>query len=114
MLSRHIYLEQRFRETPTAHVNVGRPLPARTSTNEDWSCETRAVDELKRYLTGTGPIPEQRALEALQDDQLHPYYYSRSAHLLPGDRTLLKHFRKWLRHQHTADNSSSIKNCGQP
>lgn len=38
-----------------------------------------------------------------RDYRLHPYHYSRSTHLLPGDCPIRMYVYKFLRHQHTAD-----------
>jgi hypothetical protein len=97
-------LEQRLRETgsvtPVALVNAGRPRTVRTPANED--AIIAAVEKLTRYRTRIG-LSQPRVLEVLYDDQLHPYHYSRSAHLSPDDRPLRMQFCEWLRHQHTAD-----------
>jgi hypothetical protein len=45
----------------------------------------------------------------LHDDQLHPYHYSRSAHLFLEHRPLFMQFLEWLRHERTAD----MTFCGQ-
>jgi hypothetical protein len=78
---------QRLRDTgsvtPTALVNAGRPRTARTPTNED--ATTAAVErepwrsscDIARKLG----LSQPRVLEVLHDDQLHPYYDSRSAHV---------------------------------
>jgi hypothetical protein len=45
----------------------------------------------------------QESLQVLHDDQLHPYHYSRSAHLFLVDRPVFMQFLEWLRHERTAD-----------
>jgi hypothetical protein len=90
-------LEQRLRGTgsikPTALVNAGRPRTARILDNKDaiiaavegepWrgSCDIALELGLSR----------PRILEIFHDVQLHPYHYSRSAHLFPDDRILRMH-----------------------
>jgi hypothetical protein len=91
-------LEQRLRETgsvtPTALVNAGRPGTVRTPANEDAIIAAverepwRSSRDIERELG----LSQPKVLEVLLDDQLHPYHYSRSAHLFPEDRPLRMKF----------------------
>jgi hypothetical protein len=102
-------LEQCLRETgsvtSTALVNVGRPRTVRPPANED--AITAAVERepwrSSRDIARELGLSQPRVLEVLHDDQLHPYHYSRGAHLFPDDRFLRMQFCEWLRHQHAAD-----------
>jgi hypothetical protein len=102
-------LEQRLRETgrvtPTALVNAGRPWTVRTPANEDAiiAAVEREPWESSRDIARELGLPQPRVLEVLHDDQMHPYHYSRSAHLFPDDRPLRMQYCAWLRHQHAAD-----------
>jgi hypothetical protein len=80
-------LEQRLRVTgsvtPTALVNAGRPRTVRTPANEDVIIAAvegepwRSSLDIARELG----LSQPRVLEVLHGDQLHPYHYSRSAHV---------------------------------
>jgi hypothetical protein len=102
-------LEQRLRETgsvtPTALVNAGRPRTVRTPANEDATIAAleREPWRSSRDIAREFGLSQPKVLEVLHDCQLHPYHYSRSAHLFPDDRPLGIQFCEWLRHQHSAD-----------
>jgi hypothetical protein len=87
-------LEQRLRETgnvrPTAKVNEGRPWTPRTPANAGDVSTTVELEpwESSRELG----LSHLRVLETLRDDELHPYHYSRRAHLFPDDRPLRMKF----------------------
>jgi hypothetical protein len=80
-------LEQRLHETgsvkPTALMNAGRPRTVRTPANEDAIISAverepwRSSHEIERELG----LSQPGVLEVLHEDQLHPYHYSRSAHI---------------------------------
>jgi hypothetical protein len=100
-------LEQRLPEigsvTTTALVNAGHPRTVRTPAKED-----AIIAAVEREPWRSCDIPRElglsqpRVLEVLNDNQLHPYHYSRSAHLFSVDRPLRMQFYELL-HQHAAD-----------
>jgi hypothetical protein len=98
-------LEQRLRGTTTALVNAGRPRTVRTPANEDdiISAVEREPWRSSRDIARELGLSQPRVLEVLHGDQLHPYHYSRSAHLVPDDRPLRMQFCEWLRHRYAAD-----------
>jgi hypothetical protein len=69
-------------ETPTAHVNAGRPWTVRTATDEDVIFSP--VERGTRDVAGEFGLSRQMALESLYDDQLQ------SADLFPDDTILRK------------------------
>jgi hypothetical protein len=91
--------------TPMALVNAGCPWTVWTTANKDaivasveWE-PRRSSHDIAQELG----LSQPRVLEVLNDDQLHPYDYSRSAHLFPDNRPLWMQFCEWLRHQHAVD-----------
>jgi hypothetical protein len=74
-------LEQGLRETgsvtPTALVNAGRPRTVQTPANEDdiITVVEREPWRSSRDIARELGLSQQRVLEVLHDDQLHPYHY---------------------------------------
>jgi hypothetical protein len=103
-------LEQRLCETGsviphTALANSGLPRTVRTPANEDAiiAALEREPWRSSRDIARELGLSQLRVLEVLHADQLHPYHYSRSAHLFADDHPLRMQFCEWLRHQHAAD-----------
>jgi hypothetical protein len=69
--------------TPTAHVNAGRLWIVRTPTNEDAITADVERDPWRssRDIARELGLSQPRVPEALHGEQLHPYHYSRSAHV---------------------------------
>jgi hypothetical protein len=60
-------------------------------------------------------LTQTQVLKVLHEDQLHPHYCSRSAHLCPNDRSLRMQLPEWLQREQTAALLLSIfaTFCGQ-
>jgi hypothetical protein len=56
--------------------------------------QCRSLRDIARDLE----LSQPRDFEIFNDDELHPYYYSRSSYLFPDVRPLRMHFCELLRH----------------
>jgi hypothetical protein len=85
-----------------AHMNAGHPSTLHTPANEHAVTAAVGQEPWRSSCDNSQDmgLSHPRVPKVLHDDQLHPCYYSRNAHLFPDDCPLWMQYYEWLRHQH--------------